>query len=154
MEGLPKEVEVTETVRIPIPYSVEVYKERDKPERVIFYDKPKQLTIDSLVDLKISKGQLNISLLEDSTVKKELYSLDLTKWEYSYSQGTLTRNKIKNLRVSPYISGSYLPINKVGTLFGGITFETRSFNYKLGVGGYYYQHSIKPDLEVGITYKF
>ena len=150
--------EYPETLWVPEPYTPKPpYHQKKNPNRVVHYQpsgKGEFYTSDTVVDLQISRKQFQISLSGDSSITQQLYTLDLKNYKYSFSNGQLTQEKVRYLEVSPYVSTKYLLFNNILEVSGGVLFETSHLNYTIGVGCYYINRSLKPDIELGITYKF
>ena len=115
---------------------------------------------DSLVQLVIDKNQLTLSFLNQNSgiYSSRLFNIDTNNYKYSWYNGKLTTQEIKSrIRLVPYVYGKYRPFNNLWDLGTGISIETKSFNYKLGINSFYYPRyfsGIKTDLELVVTYKF
>lgn len=115
---------------------------------------------DSLVQLVIDKNQLTLSFLNQNSgiYSSRLFNIDTNNYKYSWYNGKLTTQEIKSrIRLVPYVYGKYRPFNNLWDLGTGISIETKRFNYKLGINGFYYPRyfsGIKTDLELVVTYKF
>lgn len=115
---------------------------------------------DSLVQLVIDKNQLTLSFLNQNSgiYSSRLFNIDPNNYKYSWYNGKLTTQEIKSrIRLVPYVYGKYRPFNNLWDLGTGISIETKRFNYKLGINGFYYPRyfsGIKTDLELVVTYKF
>lgn len=115
---------------------------------------------DSLVQLVIDKNQLTLSFLNQNSgiYSSRLFNIDPNNYKYSWYNGKLTTQEIKSrIRLVPYVYGKYRPFNNLWDLGTGISIETKRFNYKLGINGFYYPRyfsGIKTDLELVVIYKF
>lgn len=115
---------------------------------------------DSLVQLVIDKNQLTLSFLNQNSgiYSSRLFNIDPNNYKYSWYNGKLTTQEIKSrIRLVPYVYGKYRLFNNLWDLGTGISIETKRFNYKLGINGFYYPRyfsGIKTDLELVVTYKF
>ena len=135
--------------QISIPSKVKVYKGLEKPENT---------TQDSIIQFELSSNKLDVTSLHhsDSTVHTDTYQLDTDKYKYLFTNGILTKDKVK-LGVKPYTEVSYRPLNNMWDLKGGIYLNTSMIQYRLGINlGYYPNLSskVQKDIEISIQYKF
>ena len=152
-----------DTVYIDKPFKVsEPLKELSIPSKVKVYKglkKPKENTTqDSIIEFELSSNKLDVTSLHhsDSTVHTNTYQLDTDKYRYLFTNGILTKDKVK-LVVKPYTEVSYRPLNNMWDLKGGIYFNTSKTQYRLGINlGYYPNLSskVQKDIEISIQYKF
>lgn len=117
------------------------------------------LLYDSISQIILKNNWLEITTKNtlDSTYKIRKFNIDLSKYNYNWTDNQLTYKKKLNLKLLPYIKGSYRPFNNLTDLNAGISLETRRFNYNLGLNLFYYpnlSNKIGKDLEISITYKF
>lgn len=120
---------------------------------------PGPLLYDSISQIILKNNRLEITTKNtlDSTYKIRKFNIDLFKYNYNWADNQLTYKKKSNLRLLPFIKGSYRPFNNLTDLNAGISLETRRFNYNLGLNLFYYpnlSNRIGKDLEISITYKF
>lgn len=132
-----------------IPSKVKVYKGLETKESI---------TQDSIIEFELSSNKLDITSLHhsDSTVHTNTYQLDTDKYRYLFTNGILTKDKVK-LGVKPYTEVSYRPLNNMWDLKGGIYLNTSKTQYRLGINlGYYPNLSskVQKDIEISIQYKF
>ena len=151
-----------DTVYIDRPFKVsEPLKQISILSKVKIYkglEKPKNTTQDSIIQFELSSNQLDVTSLHhsDSTVHTDTYQLDTDKYKYLFTNGILTKDKVK-LGVKPYTEVSYRPLNNMWDLNGGIYLNTSRIQYRLGINlGYYPNLSSKvhKDIEISIQYKF
>lgn len=114
---------------------------------------------DSLVQILLSKGSLNLSLFnqESGTYSTREFKIDLEKYSYNWYQGQLTRKKklLSNFKIHPYAYTQYRFLNSFFDLGSGIGIKTNSFNYKLGINYFNYPgFKSGTDLELRVTYNF
>ena len=120
---------------------------------------PGPLLYDSISQIILKNNRLEITTKNtlDSTYKIRKFNIDLSKYNYNWTDNKLTYKKRINLQLVPYIKGSYRPFNKLTDLNAGISLETGKFNYNLGFNLFYYpnlSNKVGKDLEISITYKF
>lgn len=153
---------LVDTVYIDRPFKVsEPLKELSIPSKVKVYkglEKPKSTTQDSIIEFELSSNKLDVTSLHysDSTVHTSTYKLDTDKYKYLFTNGILTKDKVK-LGVKPYTEVSYRPLNNMWDLKGGIYLNTSKTQYRLGINlGYYPNLSskVQKDIEISIQYKF
>lgn len=180
VQKLPKEViEKTDTIYLAQKFKPTYYDELQNPSRILLFDYPNQspnrilgrgsdgrdsVSVisekDSLVNFTITSNQLSLSFLnQDSEIySSRLYNIDLSNFKYSWYNGKLTYQEIKNrLTVKPYLYANYRLFNNLTDVGIGISFKTKRINYKLGVTSFYYPkffHGIKSDLEFRLEYNF
>ena len=133
-----------------IPSKVKVYKGLKKPKE--------NTTQDSIIEFELSSNKLDITSLHhsDSTVHTNTYQLDTDKYKYLFTNGILTKDKVK-LGVKPYTEVSYRPLNNMWDLKGGIYLNTSRIQYRLGINLSYYPNlssNVQKDIEISIQYKF
>lgn len=152
-----------DTVYIDRPFKVsEPFKDLSIPSKVKIYKglkKPKENTTqDSIIEFELSSNKLDVTSLHhsDSTVQTNTYQLDTDKYRYLFTNGILTKDRVK-LGVKPYTEVSYRPLNNMWDLKGGIYLNTSKTQYRLGINlGYYPNLSskVQKDIEISIQYKF
>ena len=152
-----------DTVYIDKPFKVsEPLKELSIPSKVKIYkglEKPKENTTqDSIIEFELNSNKLDVTSLHhsDSTVHTNTYQLDTDKYKYLFTNGILTKDRVK-LGVKPYTEVSYRPLNNMWDLKGGIYLNTSKTQYRLGINlGYYPNLSskVQKDIEISIQYKF
>ena len=152
-----------DTVYIDKPFKVsEPLKELSIHSKVTVYKglkKPKENTTqDSIIQFEFSSNKLDVTSIHhsDSTVHTDTYQLDTDKYKYLFTNGILTKDKVK-LGVKPYTEVSYRPLNNMWDLKGGIYLNTSKTQYRLGINlGYYPNLSskVQKDIEISIQYKF
>lgn len=151
-----------DTVYIDRPFKVsQSLKQLSIPSKVKVYkglEKPKNTTQDSIIQFELSSNKLDVTSLHhsDSTVHTDTYQLDTDKYKYLFTNGILTKDKVK-LGVKPYTEVSYRPLNNMWDLKGGIYLNTSMIQYRLGINlGYYPNLSskVQKDIEISIQYKF
>lgn len=135
--------------QLSIPSKVKIYKGLEKPENT---------TQDSIIQFELSSNKLDVTSLHhsDSTVHTDTYQLDTDKYKYLFTNGILTKDKVK-LGVKPYTEVSYRPLNNMWDLKGGIYLNTSRIQYRLSINlGYYPNLSseVQKDIELSIQYKF
>ena len=87
----------------------------------------------------------------------KVFDLDLGSFKYNWVDGNLTKKKISSFSLKPYIYTQYRYFNNLLDFGGGISFKTKSFNYKLGVNTFYYpkfNSGVGADLEFKLEYNF
>lgn len=142
----------------------EPLKELSTPSKVKVYKglvKPKSTatsTQDSIIQFEFNSSKLEVTSLHnsDSTVHTNTYKLDTDKYNYLFTNGILTKDKVKP-KVKPYTEVSYRPLNDMWDLKGGIYLNTSKIQYRLGINlGYYPNLSskVQKDIEISIQYKF
>lgn len=146
-----KPFKVSEPLKeLSIPSKVTVYKGLEKPKE--------NTTQDSIIEFELSSNKLHLTSLHhsDSTVHTNTYQLDTDKYRYLFTNGILTKDRVK-LGVKPYTEVSYRPLNNMWDLKGGIYLNTSKTQYRLGINlGYYPNLSskVQKDIEISIQYKF
>ena len=120
---------------------------------------PGPLLYDSISQIILKNNWLEITTKNtlDSTYKIRKFNIDLSKYNYNWTDNQLTYKKKLNLKLVPYIKGSYRPFNNLTDLNAGISLETGKFNYNLGFNLFYYpnlSNKVGKDLEISISYKF
>ena len=146
-----KPFKVSEPLKqLSIPSKVKVYKGLKKPKE--------NTTQDSIMEFELSSNKLDVTSLHhsDSTVHTNTYQLDTDKYRYLFTNGILTKDRVK-LGVKPYTEVSYRPLNNMWDLKGGIYLNTSKTQYRLGINlGYYPNLSskVQKDIEISIQYKF
>lgn len=151
-----------ETITVDKPFVVpQYYESKQQPIEVKIYQLPKDSTVksktDSLVSLDLSSKKLSLSIWKDSSIFKNTYPIDLTKYKYTYSDGKLTYKKDWKLKLHPYVGAQYKYFNKFAQVNGGILLETNHLNYKLGVDYFYlpdFSKHPKTDVSLEVIYKF
>lgn len=158
-----KEVIVNKTDTIyKVKYKPKVeYKYIEKPKQVVIYKTKidtvllRNISIDSLVSIDLNNKSINLTTINDSTIKEKLYTLDIDNFDYRYINGNLSYKRksiFKNLR--PYVDVKYKPIHNMMDLSTGIILKTTGIYYKLGINGFYYpkfSDKVNADLEFSIT---
>lgn len=149
------------------------YKTSQIPNLVVYYGRSSQdsletvsvlpnsptIETDSIVQILLDKDKLTLSFLNSvsgiSTSK--VFDLDLGSFKYNWVEGELTKKKIFPISLKPYVYGQYRYFNNLLDFGGGISFKTKSINYKLGVNTFYYpkfNSGIGTDLEFKMEYNF
>lgn len=112
---------------------------------------------DSLIQMLLGKDNMSLSFRSptgDYLTKK--FNLDLDKYTYNLVNGKLTQKSLGfKLKLEPYVYAKYRYFNRMADMGIGISFKTRSLQYKLGLNGFYYpclQDKLGTDLEFSITY--
>lgn len=113
---------------------------------------------DKLIQLLLSENQLKLNLLSNQGLEySESYPLDLSQYEYNYSQNDMTIQNIPfRKRINPYSELTYRPIHNLWDIDLGIKYKTSRINYKVGVNFYYYPsyNSLGADLFIKFGYQF
>lgn len=113
---------------------------------------------DKLIQLLLSENQLKLNLLSNQGLEySESYPLDLSQYEYNYSQNDMTIQNIPfRKRINPYSELTYRPIHNLWDIDLGIKYKTSRINYKVGVNFYYYPsyNSLEADLFIKFGYQF
>ena len=151
-----------DTIYIDRPYEVnEPLKEKESPTKTVIFNEPEDsIELDTkVISIDLSTEMVKLSTAwKDSVYSDNYYPLNLSAYQYRYVDGQLSKQKIPFYkRFSPYVGISYRPFNNLWDLSGGISFKTKSFNYKLGLNLYYYPkfpNKVNLDLELGIIYNF
>ena len=128
------------------------YKTSQIPNLVVYYGSTSQDSLktvlpdsptsetDSIVQILLDKDKLTLSFLNSvsgiSTSK--VFDLDLGSFKYNWVEGELTKKKVCPFSLKPYVYGQYRYFNNLLDFGGGISFKTKSINYKLGVNTFYY----------------
>lgn len=114
---------------------------------------------DSLVQFLLDNKTLKLSFydkeLQDYT--STTYNIELDRYKYNWTSSGLTYKKSSSLELEPYLQSRYLPFSKTVTLGTGLSFKTRKIDYNIGLSLIHdpkFDSSIRPDLEISITYKF
>lgn len=113
---------------------------------------------DKLIQLLLSENQLKLNLLSNQGLEySKSYPLDLSQYEYNYSQNDMTIQNIPfRKRINPYSELTYRPIHNLWDIDLGIKYKTSRINYKVGVNFYYYPsyNSLGADLFIKFGYQF
>ena len=175
LNAQPKVIGKTDTIYIDKPYKpIKEYDTWVLPNYVYLYKdtvgkkKKDNLITDTVINTSVSKGDSlvqvllskdNMSLSFRSPIGgylTEEFNLDLGKYTYNWLNGKLTQKKVKfKPRLEPYVYAKYRYFNRMADIGIGISFKTRSLQYKLGLNGFYYpclQDKLGTDLEFSITY--
>lgn len=153
---------VYDTVYVDKPFVVDKpYEKVEEPVKVVIFNKPEDsIKIDNqVVSINLDTEMVRFSTINsDSIFSDNYYPLNLTSYDYIYTEGKLTKKRIPLLRrFKPYVGISYRPFNNLYDLSGGISFKTKKFNYKLGLNVSYYpkfSSRVNLDLELAIIYNF
>lgn len=115
---------------------------------------------DSLVQLLLDRNNMELSFY-DRKIRKyysSKYNLDLERYKYNWtSESGLTQAKDRYLKIGPYVQGRYQVFNKTFQVSSGISFETRKWEYDLGLSMSHdplFNQKVRPDLEISVKYKF
>ena len=157
-------------------HPIKQYKFTQVPEMVIYYGTPKKASDsigssnnpsnlsydnsrDSIVQVLIDKEKLTLNFLNDSLGRysSKIFDLDLGSYKYNWVDGNLTKQKVHNISLKPYLYGQYRYFHNMLDFGGGLSFKTKSFNYKLGVNTSYYPiyiSEVQVDLEFKLEYNF
>ena len=144
------------------------YKTSQIPNMVVYYSSSKDTVYsnnhnspeaDSIVQILLDKEKLTLSFQNQVTgiPSSKVFDLDLGSFKYNWVDGNLTKKKISSFSLKPYIYTQYRYFNNLLDFGGGISFKTKSFNYKLGVNTFYYpkfNSGISFDLEFNLEYNF
>lgn len=116
---------------------------------------------DSITGINLNQGKFTLTFNNPlSGNHKAEYNILPSEYQYTWVDGKLTTKRLstwKRLEIKPYISLSYRPIHGLWDLEAGIAFKTKSFNYNLGLNGFYYPRWQKHpglDAQIRITYNF
>lgn len=153
---------VYDTVYVDKPFVVDKPHEKvEEPVKVVIFNKPEDsIKIDNqVVSINLDTEMVRFSTINDDSIFSDnYYPLNLTSYDYIYTEGKLTKKKTPLLRrFKPYVGISYRPFNNLYDLSGGISFKTKKFNYKLGLNVSYYpkfSSRVNLDLELAIIYNF
>lgn len=144
------------------------YKTSQIPNMVVYYSSSKDTVYsnthnspeaDSIVQILLDKEKLTLSFQNQVTgiPSSKVFDLDLGSFKYNWVDGNLTKKKISSFSLKPYIYTQYRYFNNLLDFGGGISFKTKSFNYKLGVNTFYYpkfNSGVGADLEFKLEYNF
>jgi hypothetical protein len=145
------------------------YKTSQIPNMVVYYSSSKDTVYsktqnnspeaDSIVQILLDKEKLTLSFQNQVTgiPSSKVFDLDLGSFKYNWVDGNLTKKKISPFSLKPYIYTQYRYFNNLLDFGGGISFKTKSFNYKLGVNTFYYpkfNSGVGADLEFKLEYNF
>lgn len=116
---------------------------------------------DSITGINLNQGKFTLTFNNPlSGNHKAEYNILPSEYQYTWVDGKLTAKRLstrKRLEIKPYTSLSYRPIHGLWDLEAGIAFKTKSFNYNLGLNGFYYPRWQKHpglDAQIRITYNF
>lgn len=116
---------------------------------------------DSITGINLNQGKFTLTFNNPlSGNHKAEYNILPSEYQYTWVDGKLTTKRLntwKRLEIKPYTSLSYRPIHGLWDLEAGIAFKTKSFNYNLGLNGFYYPRWQKHpglDAQIRITYNF
>ena len=144
------------------------YRTSQIPNMVVYYSSSKDTVYstqnnspeaDSIVQILLDKEKLTLSFQNQVTgiPSSKVFDLDLGSFKYNWVDGNLTKKKISSFSLKPYIYTQYRYFNNLLDFGGGISFKTKSFNYKLGVNTFYYpkfNSGVGADLEFKLEYNF
>ena len=145
------------------------YKTSQIPNMVVYYSSSKDTVYsktqnnspeaDSIVQILLDKEKLTLSFQNQVTgiPSSKVFDLDLGSFKYNWVDGNLTKKKVSSFSLKPYIYTQYRYFNNLLDFGGGISFKTKSFNYKLGVNTFYYpkfNSGVGADLEFKLEYNF
>lgn len=149
------------------------YKTSQIPNMVVYYSSSKDTVhnlvnnpnnhnspeADSIVQILLDKEKLTLSFQNQVTgiPSSKVFDLDLGSFKYNWVDGNLTKKKISSFSLKPYLYTQYRYFNNLLDFGGGISFKTKSFNYKLGVNTFYYpkfNSGVGADLEFKLEYNF
>lgn len=145
------------------------YKTSQIPNMVVYYgsskdtvhnlNNPNPPEADSIVQVLLDKEKLTLSFQNQVTgiSSSKVFDLDLGSFKYNWVEGNLTKKKISSFSFKPYLYTQYRYFNNLLDFGGGISFKTKSFNYKLGVNTFYYpkfNSGVGADLEFKLEYNF
>lgn len=144
------------------------YRTSQIPNMVVYYSSSKDTVYstqnnspeaDSIVQILLDKEKLTLSFQNQVTgiPSSKVFDLDLGSFKYNWVDGNLTKKKISPFSLKPYIYTQYRYFNNLLDFGGGISFKTKSFNYKLGVNTFYYpkfNSGVGADLEFKLEYNF
>ena len=144
------------------------YRTSQIPNMVVYYSSSKDTVYstqnnspeaDSIVQILLDKEKLTLSFQNQVTgiPSSKVFDLDLGSFKYNWVDGNLTKKKISPFSLKPYIYTKYRYFNNLLDFGGGISFKTKSFNYKLGVNTFYYpkfNSGVGADLEFKLEYNF
>lgn len=114
---------------------------------------------DSIVQILLDKEKLTLSFQNQFSgiSSSKVFDLDLGSFKYNWVDGNLTKKKVHSFSLKPYVYGNYRYFNNLLDFGGGLSFKTKSVNYKLGVNTFYYpkfNSGIGFDLEFNLEYNF
>lgn len=113
---------------------------------------------DKLIQLLLDKNNLKLNLLSNNGLEySKTYPLDLSKYEYNYSNNSMTiRNIPFKDKIKPYTELTYRPFHNLWDIDLGVKYNTSRINYKVGVNFYYYHsyNSLGADLFIKFSYQF
>lgn len=145
------------------------YRTSQIPNMVVYYSSSKDTVYsktqnnspeaDSIVQILLDKEKLTLSFQNQVTgiPSSKVFDLDLGSFKYNWVDGNLTKKKVSPFSLKPYIYTQYRYFNNLLDFGGGISFKTKSFNYKLGVNTFYYpkfNSGVGADLEFKLEYNF
>ena len=113
-----------------------------------------------IIGMDLNFHDLSFTLSNDSLNQVTQYSIKPEEYRYVWVDGKLTAQKLslaKRLDIRPNISLAWRPIHNLWDLEATVSFKTKSFNYNLGVNGFYYprfQNHPGIDAIIRITYNF
>lgn len=115
---------------------------------------------DSLAQLLFDRKTLEMSFYNEGVHKylTKSYDLDLERYQYNWTPSSgLTYQKKQMLEIAPYLQVRHQVFHKVTSVGTGLSFKTRKLDYNIGFSltrDPKVEPTIRPDLEVSITYKF
>ena len=92
-----------------------------------------------------------------NTYQSKDYPVDFERYKYNWTPDGLTRNKVRQFYIQPFLSGKYGVLTKSISIKPGISFKTRLLDYNLGFSVNRDQRlnkNIYTDIELEVTYKF
>ena len=147
------------------------YKTSQIPSMVIYYGAKDTVQLcnnspssessksDSIVQILLDKEKLTLSFQNQLSgiSSTKIFDLDLGSFKYNWVDGNLTKKKVSSFSLKPYVYGNYRYFNNLLDFGGGLSFKTKSINYKLGVNTFYYpklKSDVGFDLEFNLEYNF
>lgn len=114
---------------------------------------------DSLIQFLLDRNNLELSFYNSEYDKffSKTYDINLEKYKYNWTlDNGLSSQPVKLLELRPYAKVDYRLFNKIISIGGGLNLRTRNLDYNLGINLSYDKNDskFKPDVEIGITYKF
>lgn len=114
---------------------------------------------DKLIQLLLTDNEMKLGLLNiNGEIFEKVYDIDTYNYSYNYIGNNLTRNSKSFIKkIQPLSSIMWRPFNNLWDLDFGLKYNTRKFNYELGLNMFYYptiKKNPSGDLYFKLSYSF
>lgn len=114
---------------------------------------------DKLIQLLLTDKEMKLGLLDtDGEIFEKVYEVDTYNYSYNYIDNNLTRGSKPFIKkIKPLSSITWRPFNNLWDLDFGLKYNTRKFNYELGLNMFYYptiKNNPSGDLYFKLSYNF